>query len=96
MTAREIESAMLVRCSAVAMGLASSAEDQREANLFRLAAMVLRSRFPGESVSLMQASERYFALHPDQKLDPADVVRNGWIFSMPRFRDMLTHSLGRS
>lgn len=96
MTAREIESAMLVRCSAVAMGLASSAEDQREANVFRLAAMVLRSRFPGESVSLMQASERYFALHPDQKLDPADVVRNGWVFSMPRFRDMLCHSLGRN
>lgn len=59
MTARGDESALLARCSAVAREVAQSAQDQREANVFRLAAMVVQSRFPGESKCLMQASEQY-------------------------------------
>lgn len=45
-TAREAEAAMLSRCSLVAREAAPLAEDSREANVFRLAAMVVRSRFP--------------------------------------------------
>ena len=93
MTARDIESALLTRCAAVARGAGSSAQDQREANVFRLAAMVVRSRFPSESMRLMQASERYFDLHPNEKIAPADVVRKGWVLSLPRLRDMLSHKL---
>lgn len=93
MTARDAESALLDRCVGVARALTQAARDQREANVFRLAAMVVRSRFPGESVCLMQASERYFASHPDERLLPADVVRKGWVFSLPRLRDMLSHRL---
>lgn len=95
MTARDAESALLARCSVVARELAQSAQDQREANVFRLAAMVVRSRFPSESVCLMQASERYFAAHPNEKLAPADVVRKGWVVSLPRLRDMLSHRFYR-
>ena len=93
MTARDAESAMLARCSAVARQLASSAQDQREANVFRLAAMVVQSRFPGESACLMRASERYFDSHPNDRLAPTDVVRKGWVVSLPRLRDMLSHRL---
>lgn len=93
MTAREAELALLTRCSAVVREAAQSAQDQREANVFRLAAMVVQSRFPSESMRLMQASERYFAAHPDEKLAPADVVRKGWVLSLPRLRDMLSHKL---
>lgn len=93
MTAREAESALLARCTAVARKAEHSAYDQREANVFRLAAMVVRSQFPNESDSLMQASEQYFASHPNEKLDPADVVRKGWVLSLPRLRDMLSHQL---
>lgn len=93
MTARESESALLARCAAVARTLAQSARDQREANVFRLAAMVVQSRFPSESQYLMQASEHYFAAHPDEKLAAAEVVRNGWVSSLPRLRDMLSHRL---
>ncbi len=93
MTARDTESALLTRCSAVARAAAPSAQDQREANVFRLAAMVIRSRFPNESICLMRASERYFVLHPNEKLAPADVVRKGWVLSLPRLRDMLSHRL---
>lgn len=93
MTARDAESALLTRCSVVAREAEQSAQDQREANVFRLAAMVVRSRFPGESMCLMQASERYFVSHPNDRLEPADVVRKGWVLSLPRLRDMLSRRL---
>jgi len=93
MAAREGEAALLARCAAAAREILSAAQNQREANVFRLAAMVVQSRFPRESTSLMQASERYFAQHPDEKLTPAEVVRNGWVLSLPRLRDMLSHQL---
>jgi hypothetical protein len=93
MTARDTESALLARCSVVARVAAESAQDQREANVFRLAAMIVRSRFPAESLCLMQASERYFASHPDERLASADVVKKGWVLSLPRLRDMLSHRL---
>lgn len=93
MTARDAESALLARCSVVAREPARAAQDQREANVFRLAAMVIQSRFPGESARLMQASEQYFTSHPDERLAPVDVVRMGWVLSLPRLRDMLSRRL---
>ncbi len=93
MTARDDESALLALCSAVAREAAQSAQDQREANVFRLAAMVVQSRFPDESKRLMQASEQYFTAHPSERLAPAEVVRKGWVLGLPRLRDMLSHRL---
>lgn len=93
MTARELEAALLARCALAAREAQSSALDQREANVFRLAAMVVQSRFPREAKRLMGASERYFSTHPDERLPPADVVKSGWIFSLPRLRDMLSSQL---
>lgn len=93
MDAREVEAAMLARCAAAARGAVAVANDQRDANIFRLAAMIIQSRFPLESAGLMQASEQYFTRHPDEKLAPADVVRNGWVSSLPRLRDMLSFQL---
>jgi len=95
MTARDVEAALLTRCTAIAMDAALTAQDQREANVFQAAAMVVRSQFPRESTSLMQASEQYFATHPNERLTPVDVVRQGWITSLPRLRDMLTQRLHR-
>jgi hypothetical protein len=93
MAARDAESALLARCSAVAREVAQSAQDQHEANVFRLAAMVVQSRFPSESMCLMRASERYLDSHPKERLAPADVVRKGWVLSLPRLRDMLSQAL---
>lgn len=93
MTAREAGSALLARCLVVAREAAQSARDPREANVFRWAAMVVRSRFPNEATCLMRASERHFASHPDERLAPADVVRKGWVLSLPRLRDMLSRRL---
>lgn len=93
MDARNAESALLSRCVEIARDTAPPAHDQREANVFRLAAMVVQSRYPDASRNLMQASEAYFATHPDEKLPPPDVLRNGWILSLPRLRDLLSHRL---
>ena len=93
MNVREAESALLARCSTVAREAAQPAQDQREANVFRVAAMVVQSQFPGESMCLMRASERYFDSHPNEQLEPAEVVRRGWVLSLPRLRDMLLRQL---
>jgi len=93
MNARDLESALLARCAAVAREAGRPAQDQREANVFRLAAMVLQSRFPRESGSMMRASESYFAAHPDERLAAAEVVRKGWVSNLPRLRDMLSRRL---
>ena len=93
MTARELESVLLDRCAAVAQGGAPTAQDQRAANVFRLAAIVVQSQFPSESHRLMAASEQYFAHHPDDKLVPGAVIGHGWVLGLPRLRDMLTRRL---
>ncbi|MEB2347035.1 MAG: hypothetical protein OZ923_00290 [Comamonadaceae bacterium] len=91
--ARDVESALLTRCLAAARDVAAAAEDRREANVFRLAALIVRPRFPSESARLMQASERYLAAHPGDKMAAADVVSKGWVVSLPRLRDMLSARL---
>ena len=93
MNSRDNDQDLLDRCTAAARDEHSNAHDQREANVFSLAAMVLRYRFPTESARLMLASDRYFRLHPGERVPSADVVRKGWVLALPRLRDMLTMQL---
>ena len=93
MTVRDGESEMLKRCAAVARALLLTAQDQKEANVFRLAAMVVQSRFPDESGRLMQVSDRYFMQHPGDKLAAVGVLRQSWVISLPRLRDRLSVQL---
>ena len=57
MSGRESEAVMLDRCRGVATRGAEGASDQREANVFRLAAMLVRARHPLSSAGLMAASK---------------------------------------
>lgn len=95
MNPRAREAAMIERCSLIARtdGLTSSARDGREANVFRVAAMVIQSRFPAESKALMACADRYFKAHPDALTPAADVVRKRDVISLPRLRDLLTRKL---
>ena len=93
-TARDLEAALLARCVAVAREVAPTAQDQREANVFEVAAMVIRSQFPRESMSLMLAANPYLAAHPNERLASGDVVMKGWVVGLPRLRDMLCRQLG--
>ncbi|ART61525.1 hypothetical protein CBP36_21405 (plasmid) [Acidovorax carolinensis] len=95
MTARELEAALLARCTVVARGVVVGALDQCEANVFHLAATVVRAQFPAESENLRQASEQYFAQNPNERLSLTDNIKNGWVVSLPRLRDMLSQRLTR-
>mgnify|MGYP000885031106 CR=1 FL=1 len=92
-TAREREAWMLERCVAAAQGMVDTASDRREANVFRVASMIVRPRFPRQAESLLQASDRYFAAHPGDKLGTQDVIRHGWTPGLPRMREMLSARL---
>lgn len=96
MNAREREAALLSRCVPVARHCDADAEatDQRKANVFRLAAMVIQFRFPPEACRLMEACERYFATRVNERLAAAEPIKRGWIVNLPRLRDVLSHRLG--
>jgi hypothetical protein len=96
MDARDKEQALLTLCLVAARDKARSALDQREASVFRLAASIIGSRFPAEAANLYRASQGYFATRPEDRLQTADVVKNGWVLDVPRLRDMLCHQLERS
>jgi len=74
--------------------LSADAEDFREANVFRVAAMIVGQRHRAEAARLMRASNEYFARRPDEQLPPAEVVRQGLISSLPRLRELLDAKLG--
>ena len=66
MAAREVERQLLARCVAVALGEVADALDQREANVFRVAASVIRSEFSNESVRLTEAATRRSEEHTSE------------------------------
>lgn len=93
MTARQQEERLLAHCTAVAHGADVRARDQREANVFSVAAMILGRSLDRQARNLAQASERYFGAHPQDRLELGAVIRQGWIVSLPRLRDMLTRKI---
>jgi hypothetical protein len=95
MEARDTEARLLARCAEVARGTLVSAQDSREANVFRLASLMADRQFSAAYRRLMAASQGYFDQHPGERLDPEDVVRKGWVVSLPRLRDMLREQLRR-
>lgn len=90
MSARDQEAAMLDRCVAIVRNPALQATDAQQANVFRLAAMVLESRLPTASAALWRACQAYFTVHPEAQLHASEVIRQAWIISMPRLRDALS------
>lgn len=94
MQAREHEAALWDRCLSAAKDSAEEeAQNLREANVFRLAGMVLRSSFPDEAAGLTLVSRRYFANHPSDLVPLEQVVRNGWVSNLPRLRAALSFLL---
>ncbi|HTJ93034.1 MAG TPA: hypothetical protein VL424_07985 [Pararobbsia sp.] len=92
-SAQDAEARLLTRCTQVALGVSTSAQDGREANAFRLASLMADRNFSAAYRRLMNVSQFYFDQHPAERLDPEDVVRNGWVVSLPRLRDMLRDRL---
>jgi hypothetical protein len=93
--ARTDEAALVDRCAAVAQGLAARAMDVRDANVFRVAGMVVGQRHRIEAGRLLRASDDYFSARPADRLPAAEVVRRGWVASLPRLRELLDARFGR-
>jgi hypothetical protein len=96
MNARDTEAALLDRCVAVAgktSSAAQGAQNVREANVFHLAALVLRPHFPQAAAQWQQASRLYFAAYPQSQVDLPEIVHQGWVVSLPRLREMLSQRL---
>ncbi len=92
-TARQAEAELITYCARVARGATVAARDQREANVLAVAARVLSRRFPTEIAHLDTASERYLRAHEDERVSTAAAIRNGWIVSLPRLRELLTREI---
>lgn len=92
-TARQVEAELITYCARVARGATVAVQDRREANVLAVAARVLSRRFPAEIAQLDAISERYLRAHEDERVSAAAAVRNGWIVSLPRLRELLTHEL---
>lgn len=92
-TARANEERLISRCSAVARGESGAAEDEREANVFRIAAVVIESKLPVETARLRSAAKRYFSEHGLRPLSVDEVFERGWIITLPRLRDALVRAL---
>lgn len=94
MASRSEELTLLARCAEVAVAPdASPTADQREANVFRVAGMILKPTHAEAARRLLLSSSRYFELHPDDRLEAAQIVQRGWITSLPRLHDMLAFEI---
>jgi hypothetical protein len=93
---RDPEAQMLARCRAVGTGADACATDTREANVFRVAAGVLRTHWPQAAERLRRGSEAYFEAHPEDRCSTAQVVAAGWVTSLPRLRDLMNRQLAEA
>jgi hypothetical protein len=93
MDARETERQVLARCVQVAHDASSVATDAREANVLRVAGLVCGRPYTQERQRLLACSRRYFEAHPGSRLEPGELVRRGWVTTLPRLRDMLHEQL---
>ena len=91
--ARRAEAELITYCARVARGATAAVKDRREANVLAVAARVLSRRFPAEIAHMDAVSERYLRAHEDERVSAAATVRNGWIVSLPRLRELLTHEI---
>ena len=90
---REAEEVMLMSCLEVAQGVRAMPCSAQQANIMRVAAMVIGKSFPVSHKRLSAAAARYFEAHPGDKVESAEVVRLGWVSTLPRLRDRLEHKL---
>jgi len=86
---RILEAALLDRCALVVRGTRLRVCDEREANLLPLASMLVRPRNVEASVRLRRAADDFIDHDPTARRETSEMVRLGWLISLPRFRELL-------
>lgn len=90
---REAEEVMLMSCLEVAQGVREKPCSAQQANVMRVAAMVIGRSFPASQKRPSAAAARYFEAQPGEEVESAEIVRRGWVANLPRLRDRLEHKL---
>lgn len=91
--ARDKEAALLECCVEIATATLDAPRNPVEANVCRVAGMILSHNLQDARRRLAQAATAYFAAHPSELLESAETVRRGWIINLPRLRDRLERRL---
>lgn len=89
--AREREVRLLDRLQAAAEGKLLCASDLKEAQVFHLASQLLPGAMPREAERLLKAA--HVALCGAPMLSASEIVRRGWVDSLPRLRQALVNRL---
>ena len=92
-SARDKEATMLECCALIATGALEAPRTPAEANVCRVAGMILGRHLQDARQRLAQSAAVYFSAHPDELLESAETVRRGWISNLPRLRDRLERRL---
>lgn len=92
-TARDRETVVLSMVASIGCGAKFEQIDERLANVCRIGGAIVRDRYPTASERLRACADRYFAEFPEQLKPPDEVVRAGWVESLPRFRVELERRL---
>ena len=91
---RAREEQLLERCAAAATGSLSQAADAQEASVFLLAAALLPPHLAAEAARLRSAAQVWHGA--GETVDAGEVVRRGWVVSLPRFRQAISERLART
>ena len=94
MNARDQEQASLDVCREIAMGEQVVLENEQQANVVYIAAMLCRTSDANISARLQKVAAVFFANNPEEQLSTQQTLQRGWIISLPRFRSMLERHLG--
>jgi hypothetical protein len=89
---RQLESELVDHCMTVAKS-GSSAASRDQADIYRLTAQLLKTRYPDEARELDKSSAVYFAVHDQKPRSFPDVVEAGLVTDVPRFRQLMENAL---
>lgn len=92
--ARLQEASLVRQCLDVATTSSLTEEPTcQQAQIFRLAAMLLRSSHPEAALNLQQAYDVHLLKHACIPLPPDAAIKQGWVLGLARFRDTLCRQL---
>lgn len=87
------EEQLIDRCLAAARDDSVDARDECEANVFRLAAMVIEPKFLVDSDRLRAVAARFFASHSIDPVPVSQALEQGWVRDLPWLHDAVVKAL---
>lgn len=89
---RQLESELVDHCMTVAE-FGSRAENRDQADIYRLTAQLLKTRYPDEARKLDESADVYFGVHNQKPRSFPEVVEAGLVMDVPRFRQLMENAL---